>query len=130
MFAALAAAARSMKPPCGQAGHGEFGAGEWIGDEQALVWGRSESDSEEREKGEQVGRHGGETRWRGEGRDGVGRQTNQTCRMLAKMVPKTSADLQMFSCCESKDRNHASRLVSCAEIATNTSADSQTFFVC
>ena len=65
MFAALAAVAQSMKPPCGQAGHGEFGAGEWIGDEQALVWGRSESDSEEREKGEQVGRHGGETRWRG-----------------------------------------------------------------
>ena len=115
MLAALAAVARRMKPPCGQVGHGEFGAGEWIGDEQALVWGRSESDSEEREKGEQVGRHGGETRWRGEGRDGVGRQTNHTCRMLVKMVPKTSADSQMFSCCESNDRNHASRLVSCAE---------------
>ena len=55
MFAALAAVARRMKPPCGQAGQGEFGAGGWIGEEQALVRGRSESDSEEREKGEQVG---------------------------------------------------------------------------
>ena len=55
MFAALAAVARRMKPPCGQAGQGEFGEGGWIGEEQALVRGRSESDSEEREKGEQVG---------------------------------------------------------------------------
>ena len=55
MFAALAAVARRMKPPCGQAGQEEFGAGEWIGEEQAFVRGRSESDSEEREKGEQVG---------------------------------------------------------------------------
>ena len=67
MFAALAAVARRMKPPCGQAGQGEFGVGGWIGEEQALVRGRSESDSEEREKGG-AGRGDMEERQGGEGK--------------------------------------------------------------